>query len=93
MVYKIKPYTFIKARKLGIVVKPSKNKNKKIDIFSKNGEYITSIGANGYSDYPTFIEEYGIKYADYRRKLYKKRHQRDRKVKYSKGWFADFLLW
>ena len=52
MPYIIKSYTKTQARKLGVVVKPSKVKGKKIDVF-KNGKKIASVGALGYSDYPT----------------------------------------
>ena len=36
MTYHITAYTYKKARKLGLSVKPSTNKTKKIDIFKKN---------------------------------------------------------
>jgi hypothetical protein len=51
-------------------------KNKKIDVY-KNGQLISSVGALGYSDYPTYIKENGKFYADKRRKLYKIRHNKD----------------
>jgi len=90
--YTILPYTFKQARKIGVEVKPSKRPDKKIDVF-KNGEYICSVGAMGYNDYPTFWKKEGKQYADERRKLYKMRHEKDRHIKYSNGWFADQLLW
>ena len=62
MTYKITDYTKQKAKELGVEVKPSKNKKKKIDVF-KNREKIASVGAAG---------------MDERRRLYKKRHQYDR---------------
>tara|TARA_R110000744_G_scaffold360744_2_gene468310 strand:- start:624 stop:902 length:279 start_codon:yes stop_codon:yes gene_type:complete len=92
MPYIIKSYTKTQARKLGVVVKPSKVKGKKIDVF-KNGKKIASVGALGYSDYPTYKKTKGKKYADERRKLYKKRHAKDRKVRGSAGYYADKLLW
>lgn len=92
MRYIILPYTKAQAKKLGVKIYPSKNPNKKIDVF-KNGRYVTSVGANGYLDYPTYRELLGKKYADERRRLYKKRHEKDRKIKYSAGWYADRLLW
>ena len=92
MPYKIKPYTKAQARKLGVQVKPSKVKGKKIDVF-KNGKKIVSVGAIGYNDYPTYIQKKGKKYADERRRLYKIRHNKDRKIRGSAGYFADKLLW
>ena len=90
--YNIKNYTKEKAKELNVKIKPSTNKKKKIDVF-KDGRKIASIGAIGYSDYPTYIESKGIKYADERRKLYKIRHNKDLKQIGSNGWFASNLLW
>ena len=91
--YKILPYTFAKARKLNVIVKPSTRRGKKIDIYDWRGNYITSIGAQGYLDYPTYRKFYGKAYADQRRKLYKLRHRQDRLVRRTAGWYADKLLW
>ena len=90
--YEITSYTKEKAKGLGVVVKPSTVKGKKIDVF-KNGEKVASVGALGYSDYPTYIKTKGKKYADERRRLYKIRHTKDRNVKGSDGYYADKLLW
>jgi hypothetical protein len=92
MAYSITNYTRSQAKKLGVVVKPSSVKGKKIDVF-KNGEKIASVGALGYSDYPTYMKTKGKAYADERRKLYKIRHAKDRNVKGSDGYYADKLLW
>lgn len=92
MSYSITNYTKQQAKKLGVVVKPSSVKGKKIDVF-KNGEKIASVGAIGYLDYPTYIKTKGKTYADERRRLYKIRHSKDRSVKGSDGYYADKLLW
>ena len=92
MNYKITSYTKDKADKLGVVVKPSKVKDKKIDVF-KSGKKIATIGAKGYNDYPTYLKTKGKEYADERRRLYKIRHNKDRLVKNSNGYYADRLLW
>jgi hypothetical protein len=92
MAYSITNYTKSQAKKLGVVVKPSSVKGKKIDVF-KNGEKIASVGALGYSDYPTYMKTKGKAYADERRRLYKIRHSKDRNVKGSDGYYADKLLW
>jgi hypothetical protein len=91
--YKITDYSYDKAKKVGVVIAPSKNKKYKIDIFNKKGEYITSIGAIGYSDYPTYMKTHGKEYADNRRRLYKIRHDKDRSVLRSRGWYSDQILW
>ena len=90
--YNIKNYTKEKAKKLNVTIKPSTNKKKKIDVF-KDNKKIASIGAIGYSNYPTYIENKGIKYADERRKLYKIRHSKDLKQIGSNGYYANKLLW
>ena len=92
MAYRIKEYTKRQAKKLGVQVKPSKVKGKKIDVF-KNGKKVASVGAIGYNDYPTYTQKKGKKYADERRRLYKIRHNKDRKVRGSAGYYADKLLW
>jgi len=90
--YDIKRYTYNQAKKLNVKVYPSQTKGKKIDVF-KNGQKVAVIGALGYLDYPTFILKKGKKIADIRRKSYKKRHEKNRKVKGSNGYYADNLLW
>ena len=92
MPYTITSYTKAQARKLGVVVKPSKVKGKKIDVF-KNGKKVASVGALGYGDYPTFKRTKGKEYADKRRKAYKQRHQKNRTIRNSNGYYADKLLW
>lgn len=94
--YEILPYTKNQARKLGVEVKPSTNKGKKIDVF-KDGEKVASVGACGYNDYPTYMsmEERGLVEkgtADKKRKAYKARHvYRDRVG--TPAYWADKLLW
>jgi hypothetical protein len=92
--YEVLPYTLKQAKKLGVMVLPSLRPSKKIDVFDKDmTELLASVGARGYKDYPTYLKEKGKIYADKRRELYKKRHQKDREVVGSAGWYADKLLW
>ena len=91
--YIIKPYTKRRAKLLNVLVKPSTRQGKKIDVFTKDGKYITSIGAKGYLDYPYYLKYYGKQIADKKRKLYKIRHKANRLIRGSRGWFADQLLW
>ena len=90
--YAITNYTYKQAKKIGVVVKPSTNKTKKIDVYKKNKK-IASVGANGMNDFPTYIKKRGLKYAKTRRRLYKMRHEKDRHEKWTNGWLADKLLW
>lgn len=92
MDYKITEYTRQQAKKIGVIVKPSTVKGKKIDVFDNEGDKLTSVGAKGYKDYPTFLKEDKEK-ANERRKAYKNRHEKDRHIKGSRGWYADKLLW
>ena len=91
--YKIKQYSYDRAKELNVKIKPSKHKLKKIDVYNIKDVFIVSIGANGYKDYPTYIEERGKEYAYVRRKLYKQRHEKDRHILGSAGYFSDKLLW
>lgn len=90
--YIIRDYSKIQAKKLGVSIKKSTNKDKKIDVF-KNNMKVASIGDNNYKDFPTYIKEKGKKYADERRKLYKIRHSKDRKKVGTAGYYADKILW
>ena len=90
MSYKITDYSYKQAKKLGVQIRPSVYKNKKIDVF-KNDIKIASIGAINYLDYPTYIETKGKKYADERRKLYKIRHKND--INEGAGFYANKILW
>ncbi|MEI7487602.1 MAG: hypothetical protein WCJ72_09375 [Chryseobacterium sp.] len=92
MPYTNTKYTYRQAKKMGVTVKPSTNKTKKIDVI-KQGKKIASVGAYGMNDYPTYMKLKGNKYAKTRRRLYKIRHEKDRKTKWTRGWLADKLLW
>jgi hypothetical protein len=90
--YKITNYSKQQAKKLGVQIKPSTLKNKKIDVF-KGDQKIASIGALGFGDYPTYIKEFGREYADDRRRLYKLRHEKYRHIKDTPSFYADKILW
>ena len=90
--YHITEYTYNQAKKIGVEIKPSGKKGKKIDVF-KNGKLIASVGALGYADYPTYIKEKGLEYAIERRRLYKLRHSKDISKIGSNGYYANALLW
>jgi hypothetical protein len=90
--YHITNYTKQKAKELNVTVKQSTNKNKKIDVF-KNNKKIASVGAIDYNDYPTYIIKNGLEYAHERRRLYRIRHNKDRNIKNSNGFYANKLLW
>jgi len=93
MTYKITKYSFDQARKLGVTIKPSTKKSKKIDVFDKNGSLICSIGDTKYGDYPTYREKSGLDFANERRRLYRLRHTGEDKKIGSCGYYAWKILW
>jgi len=92
IMYEIKPYTEQQAKRLGVTVRPSTNPKKKVDVF-EGGKKVASIGAIGFSDYPTYLKEEGKAVADERRRLYHIRHKKDEQKKGSPGYYASRLLW
>lgn len=91
--YKITPRQKANASVLGVIIKPSTNKSKKIDVFNKAGQKIAEIGAMGYMDFDLHIKKNGLEYAKERRRLYKIRHENNRKKVGTPGYFADKILW
>jgi hypothetical protein len=94
--YNILERTLKIAKENDLVVKPSKDKIHKIDVYDKNKKFISSIGAINYKDYPTYLqlEQKGdLKkgYANTRKELYKKRHKKD--LNTLRGGLSDLLLW
>ena len=90
MTYKITDYSYKQAQKLGVQIKPSVKKNKKIDVF-KGNKKIASIGDIRFFDFPSYLETKGKQYAEQRRKLYKIRHKND--INKGAGFYADKILW
>ena len=90
--YEIKQYTFDQAKKHGYTVKLSSNRKKKLDVYKGNLK-IASIGDREYKDYPTYIQERGLTFANVRRALYHNRHKKDIETKGSNGWLSSILLW
>jgi hypothetical protein len=86
--YQISSYTKDKAKALGVTVKPSAKKHKKIDVF-RGDSLVASVGDTRYSDYPSYIRDKGKKYADERRRLYHLRHKGEGVA----GEMAKALLW
>jgi hypothetical protein len=90
--YAITEYSRDQAKKLGVTIKPSTNKGKKIDVF-KDGKKLASVGALGMSDYPTYMKTKGKEYADERRRLYKIRHAKTMDKVGSASYYAARILW
>ena len=90
--YKIKLRSYNNAKKLGVIIRPSTRKNKKIDVFDKNDNYITSIGATSYGDYPTYLLQ-DKQLAEQKKTNYKKRHEKHRNKVGTRSWYANKILW
>lgn len=96
MAYRIKARTKARARMIGVTVKPSTRTGKKLDVYKK-GVKISSVGATGYKDYPTYLElerkgKVPKGTAVKKKKQYKARHVH-RKKRWTDAWLADQLLW
>lgn len=76
------------------IFKKSTRKNKKYDVFDKNGKYITSFGDSRYQQYKDKIGLYShLDHKDpKRRKLYYQRHGKKAKPLSAK-YFSHKYLW
>ena len=96
MPYIITDYTLQKAKQMKVTVQLSEIKNKKLDVF-KNDVKIATIGDSRYKDFPTYVIENGIEFANQRKRLYYikdiKRHKKDIEKLNSNGFYAAKLLW
>ena len=75
-----------------VTVQLSEIKNKKLDVF-KNDVKIATIGDSRYKDFPTYVIENGIEFANQRKRLYYMRHKKDIEKLNSNGFYAAKLLW
>ncbi len=92
--YEIQPYTYEQAQKLNVTVMPSRKANKKIDVFDRRDlQYITSVGDIRYGDYPTYLKNNGIDYANKRRYAFHKRFKTTELNPYTNLYFSSKLLW
>jgi len=90
MSYQISQYTRLKAKALGVEVRPSVRGRYKIDVLSPEGRLITSIGDRRYQDYPSLLAIYGKSIADAKRKAYL---SRSNSYKTDRGRYSRLLLW
>jgi len=96
--FEIRSHHRQQARRLGVIIAPSKVTGKKIDVF-KNGKKIASIGAKGYWDYASYLEaekngKFPKGYAEEKRKNYRSRHSDERlQGRNSPGYLAYYILW
>jgi hypothetical protein len=91
MTYKILPQQRAAAKKLGVTIRPSAVKGKKIAVF-KAGEKVADIGALGYGDYWTYYQ-FDKYLARSKREAYKARHNGEQNKIGSPGYYAWYILW
>lgn len=94
MTYKITNHTFDRAKQIGVTVKRSNKKNKKIDVF-RDDKFIASIGDKRYSDFGSLKEgkngiSANLEFAKERQRLYRIRHKKNTGIS---GNLASKLLW
>ena len=92
MPYIITDYTLKRAEQMKVTVQLSQQKNKKIDVF-KNEVKIATLGDSRYKDFPTYVIEKGLEFANKRKRLYYIRHKKDIEKLNSNGFYAAKLLW
>jgi len=80
------------AKKLGVEIKPSKTKGKKLDVF-RGDDKVATIGDLKYSDYRSYIKKDGLEYANERKRLYKIRHNKNKDNVGTPSFYADKILW
>ena len=90
--YKITQYSKDMAKIIGVNIYPSKNPDKKIDVYMK-GKKLAEIGDINYPDFPSYINTKGLKYALKRRELFYSRNYKFLKEPYSPAWLASRILW
>ena len=91
--YNITNYSYDKAKQLNLIIKQSKNKGKKIDVYDIHNNFLHSIGDIRYNDYPNYCIIYNKKYADERKRLYHIRHKKGINIVNSKQYLSANLLW
>ena len=91
--YIITQYSYDQAKKLNLIIKQSKTKNKKIDVYDIDDKFLHCIGDIRYNDYPSYLSTYNKQYANERRRLYHIRHQKNINIVNSKQFLAANLLW
>lgn len=89
--YVVTQRTKDQAKRLGVVVRPSANPRKKVDVY-RDSRRVATVGQAGAKDYPMYLKE-SKTLAEERRRLYKVRHEKYRHKEGTPAWYADRLLW
>ena len=73
------------AKRLGVTVKPSTRKGKKLDVYLPSGKVVTI----GHADYEDYLQHGDAQ----RRRNYKSRMSGNRHKRGTAGYYADQILW
>jgi hypothetical protein len=92
MTYQITSRQRANAKRLGVKIKPSTVKGKKLDVF-KGDKKVASIGALGMMDFDRWKAKEGIEKAKARQKAFKSRFQKQRTKVGTPAYYADQILW
>ena len=92
MSYRITSRQRSAAKRLGVQIKPSTVKGKKLDVF-KGDKKVASIGALGMKDFDLWRKSDGIEKARARQKAFKSRFQKQRIKVGTPAYYADQILW
>jgi hypothetical protein len=92
MTYQITSRQRSNAKRIGVKIKPSTVKGKKVDVF-KGDKKVASIGALGMKDFDLWKKSEGIEKAKARQKAFKSRFQKQRTKVGTPAYYADQILW
>ena len=92
MAYQITSRQRGNAKRIGVKIKPSTVKGKKVDVF-KGDKKVASIGALGMKDFDLWKKSEGIEKAKARQKAFKSRFQKQRTKVGTPSYYADKILW
>lgn len=97
MPYKIKERQRQAAQRLNVAIRPSSDKNKKLDVY-KNGFLVARIGSAGYMDYASYQQKerkgaVAPGTADRQRELYLIRHADNATKVGTPGYYSAKILW
>lgn len=89
----IKPIHLRNAERLGVNIKPSYNRKKKLDIYDFHNQYICSIGDINFADYESYIRTHGRDYANFRKRMFETRHNKTRHILGTPAYYSWQILW
>jgi hypothetical protein len=92
MTYQITSRQRANARRIGVKIKPSTVKGKKLDVF-KGDKKVASIGAASMMDFDRWKAKEGIEKANARRKAFRSRFAKQRTKVGTPAYYASEILW